>query len=167
MGVATVSNGVHEGCKIFEKATSADSRYEKKSEKMPSANGQVELHISFLPVSILVSAWCSTMMIVCCLPQQTIFGILRVSTSSKFASLFTHHDHMNTHKILGIFCLAHYIVRFAWLVVYGDMFFRPNFWSTWVLPAVHVLLSCSSFIFPIPLHRSDPFSMTLMEHIAG
>jgi len=60
---------------------------------------------------------------------------------------------MNAHKILGIFCLAHYVVRFAWLIVYGDMFFRPESWFTWILPAVHVLLSSSSFIFPVPLHR--------------
>ena len=85
--------------------------------------------------------------------QQSVFGIFTVSTSSKIASLFTHHDVLNAHKILGISCLLHYLLRFFWLVVYGDMFFRHDSWLTWIAPLAHVTLSCSSFIFPVPLHR--------------
>ena len=156
MGVASAGNGAHEGCENFEKATSADSKYEKKTEKLSSENVQVELHVASLvfPGSIL--------MMLICHGKQTIFGIFRVSASSKIASLFTNHDFMNAHKILGIFCLAHYVVRFAWLIVYGDMFFRPESWFTWILPAVHVLLSSSSFIFPVPLHRYSSLSVTTL-----
>ncbi len=45
MGVASASSGAHEGCENFEKATTADSKYEKISEKVPSANEKVELHV--------------------------------------------------------------------------------------------------------------------------
>eukprot|EP00281_Chroomonas_sp_CCMP1168_P029392 CAMPEP_0206243866 /NCGR_PEP_ID=MMETSP0047_2-20121206/17837_1 /ASSEMBLY_ACC=CAM_ASM_000192 /TAXON_ID=195065 /ORGANISM="Chroomonas mesostigmatica_cf, Strain CCMP1168" /LENGTH=389 /DNA_ID=CAMNT_0053669017 /DNA_START=15 /DNA_END=1184 /DNA_ORIENTATION=+ len=72
---------------------------------------------------------------------------------SKLGSLFTFHDRFNMHKFLGFSCLAHYMVRFVWLVCYGTMFFDPKSWVTWVTPFMHVLLSCSSFIFPVPKHR--------------
>jgi len=85
--------------------------------------------------------------------QQTVFGIFTVSTSSKIASLFTNHDFLNLHKILGFTCLAHYAARFYSLVVYGDMFFRHNSLLTWAAPAMHLVLSCSSFIFPVPKQR--------------
>lgn len=74
-------------------------------------------------------------------------------TSSGLSLLFTHHDRFNFHKILGIGCLAHYLLRFFWLGVYGSMFFDRSSWVTWATPFVHMLLSSSSFIFPVPKHR--------------
>uniref|UniRef100_A0A7S0HUI4 Uncharacterized protein n=1 Tax=Hanusia phi TaxID=3032 RepID=A0A7S0HUI4_9CRYP len=77
--------------------------------------------------------------------------------------LFTDHDvvHLgvlnvpHVHKVLGFLCLGHYALRFWWLVRYGSMYFDPSSWVTWATPAVHLLLSCSSFIFPVPQRRFD------------
>jgi hypothetical protein len=57
MGVASASSGAHEGCENFEKAASVDSKYEKKTDKLSSANETVEMHDSdsLFPGSILIN----------------------------------------------------------------------------------------------------------------
>jgi hypothetical protein len=71
-------------------------------------------------------------------------------------SLFSHHDVLNIHKILGFGCLAHYGYRFSNKLLYGSMFFESsnsNSISTYISPLVHLTLSMSSFIFSVPTHR--------------
>ena len=63
-------------------------------------------------------------------------------------SLITSHDYLNIHKILGFGCLLHYGYRFSLKIFYNDMFFKIN-----LFPMSHLILSLSSFIFKVPLHR--------------
>jgi hypothetical protein len=70
------------------------------------------------------------------------------------SSLFSSHDILNIHKILGFGCLAHYGYRFSNKLLYGNMLFEsPYSISTYISPMVHLSLSLSSFIFTIPTHR--------------
>jgi hypothetical protein len=70
------------------------------------------------------------------------------------SSLFSSHDILNIHKILGFGCLAHYGYRFCNKMLYGSMLFESsNSISTYVAPMVHLSLSLSSFIFTVPTHR--------------
>jgi hypothetical protein len=68
-------------------------------------------------------------------------------------SLFTEHDILNIHKILGFGCLAHYGYRFLNKYLYGTMLFDKNSLITHITPAIHLSLSLSSFIFQIPRNR--------------
>ena len=69
-------------------------------------------------------------------------------------SLFSSHDILNIHKILGFGCLAHYGYRFYNKFVYGSMLFESsNSILTYISPMIHLTLSLSSFIFTIPTHR--------------
>jgi hypothetical protein len=69
-------------------------------------------------------------------------------------SLFSSHDILNIHKILGFGCLAHYGYRFFNKFVYGSMLFESsNSILTYISPMIHLTLSLSSFIFTIPTHR--------------
>lgn len=70
-------------------------------------------------------------------------------------SLITHHDILNIHKILGVGCLAHYGIRFYYKIVYGTMFFEKNHILTYISPMIHLSLSLSSFLFPVPKYRFD------------
>ena len=63
-------------------------------------------------------------------------------------SLITSHDYLNIHKIMGFGCLIHYGYRFSLKIFYDDMFFKIN-----LFPMSHLILSLSSFIFKVPLHR--------------
>jgi hypothetical protein len=70
------------------------------------------------------------------------------------SSLFSSHDVLNIHKILGFGCLAHFGYRFYNRILYGSMLFESsNSISTYVAPMVHLTLSMSSFIFSVPTHR--------------
>jgi hypothetical protein len=69
-------------------------------------------------------------------------------------SLFSSHDVLNIHKILGFGCLAHFGYRFYNKLLYGSMLFESsNSISTYISPMVHLTLSMSSFIFTVPTHR--------------
>jgi hypothetical protein len=70
-------------------------------------------------------------------------------------SLFTHHDIMNIHKIMGFGCLTHYGIRFYYKFMYGSMFFEKNYMLTYISPIIHLSLSLSSFLFPVPKYRFD------------
>jgi hypothetical protein len=56
-------------------------------------------------------------------------------------------------QVLGFTCLFHYFYRFYLATVYGTMFFNPEYLTTWLTPAIHLTLSLSSFIFPVPTRR--------------
>ena len=65
--------------------------------------------------------------------------------------MFTTEDHIgpiyNVHKILGLACLLHYIVR---ALPQNNM---ERSWGTLLMYTLHVVLSCSSFIFKVPMER--------------
>jgi hypothetical protein len=73
----------------------------------------------------------------------------------------THHDSIrvgffdvyNPHKILGFAALGHFIYRYFCYVKYGSMFFTRTIYD---LPFIagHLLLSCSSFLFPVSKKRN-------------
>ena len=67
-------------------------------------------------------------------------------------NLFTHEDarYYNVHKILGISCLVHFLLRF--LMLHRDMKFTAS-WTTPCMLLMHALLSCSSLIFHVPTVR--------------
>jgi len=67
-------------------------------------------------------------------------------------SLFSSHDVLNIHKILGFGCLANFGYRFYNRILYGSMLFDNSIF-TYVTPMVHLSLSLSSFIFSVPTHR--------------
>ncbi len=69
-----------------------------------------------------------------------------------FYKLFTNEDHFNLHKILGVICLTHFVVRFYNLFVYGDMLFLDSI-VDYLFLFCHFLLSMSSFMFAIPSNR--------------
>ena len=69
-----------------------------------------------------------------------------------FYKLFTHEDHFNLHKILGVICLTHFVVRFYNLFVYGDMLFLDSI-VDYLLLFCHFMLSMSSLMFAIPSNR--------------
>lgn len=71
---------------------------------------------------------------------------------NNFYKLFTHEDHYNIHKILGVISLTHFIMRFYNLFVYGDMLFTSSLVDKMLL-FCHLLLSWSSLIFVIPTNR--------------
>lgn len=68
-----------------------------------------------------------------------------------YVKLFTSEDAFNLHKTLGIFCLLHFIFRFA-QVGETDMGFNTSL-ATLMSIAAHTLLSVSSLIFKIPSKR--------------
>jgi hypothetical protein len=68
-------------------------------------------------------------------------------------NLFTDHDILNIHKILGFGCLAHYTYRFGCKIIYGSMLFAEHSFAAYVAPVIHLSLSLSSFMFPVPKHR--------------
>ncbi len=71
-----------------------------------------------------------------------------------FKKLFTgtHHDKIgfiyNPHKTLGYLALIHFFTRYFLFWVYGSMKFYGNFYDLFFILG-HLLLSCSSFLFPI------------------
>ena len=69
-------------------------------------------------------------------------------------SLFTHEDKFNAHKLLGLPCLAHFLVRTLSVPVrpFADMGFTASP-VTLVLIIWHLLLSISSLVFKIPKMR--------------
>lgn len=66
--------------------------------------------------------------------------------------LFTYEDRYNVHKLLGVVCLTHFVVRFYNLFVYGDMLFLDSI-VDYLLLFCHFLLSISSLLFAIPSNR--------------
>jgi hypothetical protein len=65
--------------------------------------------------------------------------------------LFTHHDSLHIHKVLGLACLVSYVYRYS-RVGERDAGFGPNV-GTLVFVALHLSLNVSSFIFEIPERR--------------
>jgi hypothetical protein len=66
---------------------------------------------------------------------------------------YSSHLMHGGRQVLGLACIVQYLVRFGLLCAKGNMGFDPSYWSTWATPAVHLFLSCSSFIFPVPERR--------------
>ena len=65
----------------------------------------------------------------------------------------THHDKFSVHKILGYSALIHYAVRYANFWIFGNMGFSGNA-TDLVFIAGHLVLSLSSFLFPIREKRN-------------
>lgn len=86
------------------------------------------------------------------------FNILR------FPRLFTHEDanYLHAHKIMGAFCLIHYVYRFGMLVYYGDSFFRPDL-ITFLSLLPHFLLHITSFEFHLPSKRNHTYNVIWPE----
>lgn len=71
----------------------------------------------------------------------------------KMERLFTNHDFLHIHKILGFGCLTHYGYRIMNRFLYGSMLFENNSMIKYITPAIHLSLSLSSFIFQVPYNR--------------
>lgn len=69
----------------------------------------------------------------------------------------THHDRLlgcpNPHKILGFLALSHYLVRYVLVITTGSMLFYGTAYDL-VFMGGHLLLSLSSFLFPISNSRN-------------
>jgi hypothetical protein len=78
-------------------------------------------------------------------------------------SLFTEHDIMHFHKVLGFGCLVHYGYRFACRCLYGSMLFTENSIVSYATPIAHLTLSLSSFMFAIPTYRFNSKIMIWRE----
>lgn len=70
--------------------------------------------------------------------------------------LVTHEDVFHVHKMLGVLCLSHFVVRIACLCLYGDMLFTRE-WTDVLLLFCHLLLSFSSLMFAIPKNRNKSY----------
>jgi hypothetical protein len=80
--------------------------------------------------------------------------------------LFTHEDPYNIHKILGLYCLLHYVYRFFIFFKNYDVDFEASFTNDYVsLVSIipHILLSLSSFIFKVPRERIKGAPMIWQE----
>lgn len=78
--------------------------------------------------------------------------------------LFTHEDPLNLHKLIGVFCLVHYLYRLGALALTGSMRFEKDSQPKLVfLFLVHLLLSWSSFVFPLPQKRNQSKPMIWPE----
>lgn len=71
--------------------------------------------------------------------------------ASQWQKFFTHEDRFQVHKLLGIYCLLHFIFRWLQVLVTGDAF--SGSWGSLISVLPHGFLSCSSFIFHIPKER--------------
>ena len=77
-----------------------------------------------------------------------------------YTKLFTgtHHDKVsfihNPHKILGYLALIHYFTRYILFMAYGSMMFFNTYYDIFFFVG-HLLLSCSSFLFPIREKRIE------------
>lgn len=67
--------------------------------------------------------------------------------------LFTEHDILHIHKILGFGCLTHYAYRMTCRILYNNMLFHEQPLIAYLTPAVHLTLSLSSFMFQVPKYR--------------
>jgi len=69
--------------------------------------------------------------------------------------LVTAEDKFHLHKLVGVFCLTHYIFRFVSLLVTGSMGFEQHSAAKIVFFfLMHALLSWSSLIFHLPQRRN-------------
>lgn len=66
--------------------------------------------------------------------------------------LFTKEDFYHAHKVLGIFCLYHYLYRLYLFLQTGTMKFDDSPFTFFSI-AAHFTLSISSMIFKIPENR--------------
>lgn len=71
---------------------------------------------------------------------------------SNLGKLYTHEDVYNIHKMIGVFCLLHFIYRLYSRAIYNTMFLHTNT-ITFLCVCAHTLLSMSSFIFSIPKRK--------------
>ncbi len=78
------------------------------------------------------------------------------------AKLNTKHDKYNIHKILGISCLLHFILRGYYRYKYGSMCFDESI-TTLLCLLMHLVLSMSSLIFNIPTKRNPKSPMIWPE----
>mmetsp|Transcript_16030 Transcript_16030/g.34708 ORF Transcript_16030/g.34708 Transcript_16030/m.34708 type:complete len:356 (-) Transcript_16030:1586-2653(-) len=68
--------------------------------------------------------------------------------------LFTKHDPLHFHKILGLICLLHFIYRFGLFALTGSMGFeRQNVVFVVGCMACHMALSGSALVFKLPKSR--------------
>ena len=71
------------------------------------------------------------------------------------AKLFTHHDHNNAHKSLGLVVLLQFVYRFVNLALCGSCFPDSEpLWASTLLLLAHACLSVSSLIFRLPAKRN-------------
>ena len=75
--------------------------------------------------------------------------------SKKFIvkKLFTEEDKYNTHKILGLLALTSYIYRYCYVLPTTGKLGMGHDYLTYFTLALHMLLSCSSFIFHVLKYR--------------
>lgn len=64
---------------------------------------------------------------------------------------FTHEDHYNIHKLLGVSSMIHFLYRFIMILKYGNAGF--NQYNVYYVVVLHGLLSISSIMFKIPSNR--------------
>lgn len=82
----------------------------------------------------------------------------------RFPRLFTHEDaaYFHTHKLMGAFCLAHYVVRVGLFMMYGSSFFERD-WSSVATLLPHFLLHVSSFEFHLSTRRNHTYNVIWPE----
>merc|ERR1711998_467923 len=71
------------------------------------------------------------------------------------AKLFTKHDPMHVHKILGFSALLHLIYKCYMVIIYGTAFPRHEPVSVACTGlCLHLALSWSSLLLPLPMKRN-------------
>ena len=81
--------------------------------------------------------------------------------TENLGKLLTKEDPQMMHKILGGFCILHFVYRYLMLFMYGNMQLNNNIAAVCV--SVHALLSVSSLIFRIPFRQHQKSPMIYKE----
>lgn len=78
--------------------------------------------------------------------------------------LFTLEDSRfyHAHKIMGMYCLLHYLYRMVCFGMYGTMLFRPDIWSAAAI-FPHLLLHVTSFQFHLSSKRNKSYNIIWPE----
>jgi len=93
------------------------------------------------------------------------------------AKLFTNHDPYHIHKLIGLLCLIHFVLRFGLWVQHGTVFPQKMVeFHTSIPPldlsnialnigclVMHLLLHATSFLLPVPAKRNFSAPMIWRE----
>ena len=83
---------------------------------------------------------------------QTFYKKLIIGSSHDRLELFGFKM-ADPHKVLGFSALFHYLTRYALYIMYGTMMFSRSSYDL-IFVVGHLMLSCSSFLFPVSKRRN-------------
>jgi len=111
-------------------------------------------------------------------PQEGVAPGMKVDKAPQYADdeiyaanqwpllrLFTHHDKLNHHKMLGVCVLLHFLYRMSMVPIHGNMQWLLESRITPVAILLHLALSCSALQFRVPVKRTGVKPMIYREFL--